>query len=203
MSSYILEIMLMQGNDWLSRGFHVGGFNTQYEPFEIGGQNRALKMSLDFAKSRLAIYRSLGNKCRILDVYGSVVLDFDDSPEKVQQTDVHSYIENAVWRETLPDGRTIELPIIVNRAYDPPRFYFKFAMETGLEPNRSIQGLSAKECFDRFTQDPHWTNLVDRYRVESLPEPVATVPPGTPLIQVSVPPGRILAGLGFRPGNTR
>ncbi len=38
MSAYVIEVVLMRGNDWTSRGFHEKGSGHPEDPLTVSGQ---------------------------------------------------------------------------------------------------------------------------------------------------------------------
>ena len=159
-------------------------------------------MALDVARIALRRLRETQYRlrCCLLDEYGAVVDGYNNTQPK-QRVDIFTSHENLVWRDQV-NGMTIELPIVKNAAYDPPRFYFRFASGPDLSVvDRSIQGSSPAECFERFVGNPHFAHLIERYKIDAaLPAPEPPKPVAPP-VQIQLPPGYQLAEVSLRPGS--
>jgi hypothetical protein len=159
----------------------------------------------DLPTARLAVRRlrepQYHIRCRILDEHGSVMDNYGDV-EQNRPVDIFNSHENLTWRDRAPDGRLIELPIVCNRAYNPPRFYFRFSTgPTGNEePDRSIQGSSPAECWELFVTNPHFEKYVGRYEVQPLPPP-ETTPAAPPAPMITIEKGYEV--VGYRPGSIK
>lgn len=162
-------------------------------------RDQATWMNLETARIALRRLREpkYNIRCRLLDEHGAVADDFNDT-ERKRPVDIFTSHEDLVWRDKF-NGVMIEIPIVKNSAYDPPRYYFKFASGPDLTMvDRSIQGSSPAECFERFVGNPHLTHLVARYKVEDrLPAPEAP----QSAVMITVPQG--YQSVGFRPGSVR
>ena len=189
MTNYILEVMVMRGQDWTSRGFHRS-------VLMIDGQASALRMSLDFARKRAELYRNSGHRARILDLNGNVVVDWLQ-PLSEQQQPIDRFNQHKLH---IRRG----LFILEDRATG--RFHHRFAWPEEGGPERSVSGSSCEDVVQRLMEMP---GDVPQYLAAHLdkepPAPVQAAPaaaaPTGPAVHIPALPGRELVSVSYRPGS--
>jgi hypothetical protein len=175
-------------------------------------------MSSEFARVRCGLYRKSSHKARIVTAelrsnlaeHSNVVVDWDESliPEN-QDLSLHNSHEASVYRGTV-DGRTLEIPLVYNRA--TRTYYAKFTTSSNPNdpPDISVAGSSPEECFDRVVGNPHWKSYLDRFAVDDSwlrqSQAASTVPPAAPAAEaptIAVDLGPYGTTIGVRPGSSR
>jgi hypothetical protein len=184
-------------------GYFHHGQGTKTESLHVVERPHALTMNLDFAKKRAAVCRSQGHRARILTSEGHrVVVDWEAPlTNEDQGLTLHNAHERSVWRDKV-DGKTVEIPLIYNRATRTWYLAFSTSPHSADPPDLSIAGPSPEAVFQRFVGNPHWKSYVDRFVVEDLVFPVPTATPTQTAPnepQLELPQGYEIVGL--RPGD--
>jgi hypothetical protein len=196
MGQYIIEVLEMNGRDWVYRGFHRSGSNTPGDPFHIGGKSTALKMTEDFARRRVEMYRKFGNRARILDSDDRVILDFDDpltKPQELDRWNQHEILEHRGLR------------LVHDRATGAWHHRWAWPVKDG--PERIVTSDSPEGIVSRLQElggdvPAYLAAVLDK--PETLPQPVAqapVIPANTPMY--TVPPGTVEVSFSYRPGSIR
>ena len=194
MSNFIVEVVIMSGRDWVSKGFHRSGSGLTGDPFHIDGRSAALAMTEDSAKRRVELYRRAGHRARVVDVDGRVVLDFDDPVTKQQNIDRFSQHELHEYRG---------LRILEDRATGT--FWHRFAWPVQGGSERSVSGKSCEDVIERLQEMPgdipaYLAATLDRVEAPSAVQSTAPQPIGPPIM---VPPGTLEVMISERPANPR
>lgn len=194
MSQYYVEVMVMRGQDWTSRGFHRSGSGLHGDPLMIDGQASALRMTLDFARKRAELYRNSGHRARVIDTNGNVVVDWlQPLAEKQQPIDRFNQHKLHIHRG---------LFILEDRATG--RFHHRFAWPEEGGPERSVSGSSCEDVVQRLMGMPgdvpaYLASVLDKEPAPAQATPAAVTP--QPSVQVALPAG--FESCGFRPGSIR
>jgi len=199
--NYILEIIAMapDGRDWISKGFHRSGANTIGDPFHIGGKSTALKMTADFARRRVEMYRKFGHRARILDSDDRVILDWTDPLVKPQTIDRFN-------QHVLHEYRGLRC--VEDRTTG--KFHHRFAWPIPISEGGSERVVTADSLEGIVSRLQEMAGDVPAYLAavldnpETLPQPVAqapVIPANTPMY--TVPPGTVEVSFSYRPGSIR
>lgn len=194
MSQFYVEVMVMRGQDWTSRGFHRSGSGLNGDPFTISDKQHALAMNEEFARKRTELYRNSGHRARILDSTGNVIVDWLQ-PLAEQQQPIDRFNQHRLH---------IHRGLFILEDQATGRFHHRFAWPEHGGPERSVSGSSCEDIVERLLEMPgdipaYLASVLDKEAASAQVAPAAATP--QPIVNIAVPVG--FESCGFRPGSIR
>jgi hypothetical protein len=194
MPRHYVEVVVMRGRDWVSRGFHKSGSGLPGDGFLITGKEHALPMTIEFARRRTELYRNAGHKARIIGPSDRVVLDWNDPLVEEQPLDRFNQHEVIEYRG---------LRIVHDRATGKYHHRWAWPIEGG--PERSVTSDSPEGIVLRLQElgddvPAYLAAVLDKIE-RPVQQPATPPPPPTAAVKVEVPRGYQLVSVGIRPGS--